>query len=74
MAARDPCGIPEQIPDPAERERSIADIDDMIRLLGTPSFNPVRITLGEWIAMLHDAWTAQGATARLRALFGPPGA
>jgi sterol desaturase/sphingolipid hydroxylase (fatty acid hydroxylase superfamily) len=41
---------------------------------GTPSFNPVRITLGAWAAMLRDAWTAQGTKARLRALFGPPGA
>ncbi|MGA7807730.1 sterol desaturase family protein [Bradyrhizobium sp.] len=41
---------------------------------GTPSYNPVRVALGEWIAMLRDAWTAQGAKATLRALFGPPGA
>ncbi len=41
---------------------------------GTPSFNPARIALGEWIAMLRDAGTAQGAGAKLRALFGPPGA
>ena len=41
---------------------------------GTPSFNPVRITLGEWIAMLRDAGKAQGAGAKLRTLFGPPGA
>ncbi|WP_025032515.1 sterol desaturase family protein [Bradyrhizobium sp. DOA9] len=40
---------------------------------GTQSFNPVRIALGEWIAMLGDAWRAQGAAAKLRALFGPPG-
>jgi sterol desaturase/sphingolipid hydroxylase (fatty acid hydroxylase superfamily) len=41
---------------------------------GTPSFNPVRIAFGEWIAMLRDAWKADSARARLRALFGPPGA
>jgi sterol desaturase/sphingolipid hydroxylase (fatty acid hydroxylase superfamily) len=40
---------------------------------GTPSFNPIRIALGEWIAMLDDARKAQGAGAKLRALFGPPG-
>lgn len=40
---------------------------------GTPSFNPIRIALGEWIAMLGDAWKARGAGAKLRALFGPPG-
>jgi sterol desaturase/sphingolipid hydroxylase (fatty acid hydroxylase superfamily) len=40
---------------------------------GTPSFNPVRIALGEWIAMLGDAWKARGTSAKLRALFGPPG-
>nr|WP_249128895.1 sterol desaturase family protein [Bradyrhizobium japonicum] len=40
---------------------------------GTPSFNPVRIALGEWIAMLDDAWKARGPGAKLRALFGPPG-
>ena len=41
---------------------------------GEPTFNPFRIAFGEWIAMLRDAWHAQGARARLRALFGPPGA
>ena len=41
---------------------------------GTPSFNPVRIAFGEWISMLRDAWNARGTGARLRALFGPPGA
>ncbi|WP_298884116.1 sterol desaturase family protein [uncultured Bradyrhizobium sp.] len=40
---------------------------------GTPSLNPIRIALGEWIAMLADAWAARGAGAKLRALFGPPG-
>lgn len=39
----------------------------------TPSFNPMRIALGEWPVMLRDAWLAKGTTARLRALFGPPG-
>jgi len=43
------------------------------RVGGTPSFNPVRIALGEWIAMLGDAWKARGTSAKLRALFGPPG-
>lgn len=40
---------------------------------GVQSFNPIRIALGEWIAMLGDAWKARGAGATLRALFGPPG-
>ena len=40
---------------------------------GTPSFNPIRIALGEWIAMLRDAWKAEGAQAKLCTLFGPPG-
>jgi sterol desaturase/sphingolipid hydroxylase (fatty acid hydroxylase superfamily) len=41
---------------------------------GEPAFNPFRIAFGEWMAMLRDAWNAQGARATLRALFGPPGA
>jgi sterol desaturase/sphingolipid hydroxylase (fatty acid hydroxylase superfamily) len=41
---------------------------------GTPSFNPVKIALAEWAAMLRDFRTAQGAAAKLRILFGPPGA
>jgi sterol desaturase/sphingolipid hydroxylase (fatty acid hydroxylase superfamily) len=41
---------------------------------GQPSFNPVKTALGEWAAMLRDARRAQGAGAKLRALFGPPGA
>ena len=40
---------------------------------GKRSFNPVRIALGEWIAMLHDVRKAAGARAKFRALFGPPG-
>ena len=40
---------------------------------GIPSFNPIRIALGEWIAMLGDARKARGAAAKLRVLFGPPG-
>jgi sterol desaturase/sphingolipid hydroxylase (fatty acid hydroxylase superfamily) len=40
---------------------------------GAPSFNPIRIALGEWIAMLDDARKARGTSAKLRALFGPPG-
>ena len=39
---------------------------------GAPSFNPVRIAFGEWTVMLRDVRNAQGASARLRALFGPP--
>lgn len=39
----------------------------------TPSFNPIRIAFGEWIAMLGDARSARGAGAKFRALFGPPG-
>jgi len=41
---------------------------------GARSFNPVRIALGEWTAMLRDAGKAQGVRAKFRALFGPPGA
>lgn len=41
---------------------------------GQPSFNPVKTALGEWVAMLRDARRAQGAGAKLRTLFGPPGA
>lgn len=41
---------------------------------GKPSFNPIRTALGEWAAMFNDAGRAQGAGAKLRALFGPPGA
>ncbi len=40
---------------------------------GAPSFNPIRIAFNEWIAMLADAWQAPGPSAKLRALFGPPG-
>jgi sterol desaturase/sphingolipid hydroxylase (fatty acid hydroxylase superfamily) len=40
---------------------------------GKRSFNPVRIALGEWIAMFNDLRTTAGARAKLRALFGPPG-
>ena len=40
---------------------------------GKRTFNPVRIALGEWIAMLHDVRKAAGARAKFRALFGPPG-
>ena len=41
---------------------------------GTPSYNPVRIAFAEWGSMLRDAWNARGAGAKLRNLFGPPGA
>ncbi|MEO8320522.1 MAG: sterol desaturase family protein [Bradyrhizobium sp.] len=41
---------------------------------GVPSYNPARIAFGEWIAMWHDVRKASGAGAKLRALFGPPGA
>ncbi len=40
---------------------------------GKRSFNPVRIALGEWVAMFHDVRKAAGARARFRAMFGPPG-
>jgi sterol desaturase/sphingolipid hydroxylase (fatty acid hydroxylase superfamily) len=39
---------------------------------GVPSFNPIRIALNEWIAMLRDTRQAQGPRAKLRTLFGPP--
>ena len=39
-----------------------------------PSYNPIRIALGQWMAMLQDARQARGPAATLRALFGPPGA
>jgi sterol desaturase/sphingolipid hydroxylase (fatty acid hydroxylase superfamily) len=39
-----------------------------------PSYNPIGIALGQWIAMLHDARKARGPAATFRALFGPPGA
>jgi sterol desaturase/sphingolipid hydroxylase (fatty acid hydroxylase superfamily) len=41
---------------------------------GVPSYNPVRIAFGEWIAMLRDVGRVGGAGAKFRALFGPPGA
>jgi len=37
-----------------------------------PSYNPIAIALGQWIAMLRDARRAHGRAATLRALFGPP--
>jgi sterol desaturase/sphingolipid hydroxylase (fatty acid hydroxylase superfamily) len=37
-----------------------------------PSFNPIRIALHEWIAMLRDTRQAQGPRKKLRTLFGPP--
>ena len=40
---------------------------------GKRSFNPVRIALGEWVAMFHDVRKAAGARAKFRAMFGPPG-
>jgi sterol desaturase/sphingolipid hydroxylase (fatty acid hydroxylase superfamily) len=39
---------------------------------GKQSFNPVRIALGEWVAMLRDVRKAAGAWAKFRAMFGPP--
>jgi sterol desaturase/sphingolipid hydroxylase (fatty acid hydroxylase superfamily) len=39
-----------------------------------PSYNPIAIALGQWIAMLRDARRAHGPAATFRALFGPPGA
>ncbi|OAI31695.1 fatty acid hydroxylase [Methylosinus sp. R-45379] len=41
---------------------------------GTPSFNPLKIALGEWAAMFRDAAAAADWRAALRALFAPPGA
>ncbi|MCK1638114.1 sterol desaturase family protein [Bradyrhizobium sp. 157] len=40
---------------------------------GKPSFNPVRIALGEWSAMFRDVRKAAGVRAKFRAMFGPPG-
>ena len=40
---------------------------------GAPSFNPVRIAFGEWMAMLSDIRKATGFRAKFRVLFGPPG-
>lgn len=39
-----------------------------------PSYNPIAIALGQWIAMLHDTRKARCPAATFRALFGPPGA
>jgi sterol desaturase/sphingolipid hydroxylase (fatty acid hydroxylase superfamily) len=39
-----------------------------------PSYNPIAIALGQWIAMLRDARRAHGPAATFRTLFGPPGA
>ena len=41
---------------------------------GVPSYNPIAVALGQWIAMLDDAPKAPGPAATFRALFGPPGA
>ena len=41
---------------------------------GVPSFNPVRVALGEWLALWRDVRKARGARAVLRTLFGPPDA
>ena len=38
----------------------------------SPSYNPIAIAFGQWIAMLRDARRAHGPVARFRALFGPP--
>lgn len=40
---------------------------------GVPSFNPLRIAFGEWLAMLRDARSAPTLPAKWRALFAPPG-
>ncbi|WOJ90915.1 sterol desaturase family protein [Methylocapsa polymorpha] len=40
---------------------------------GAPTFNPVRIALGEWAAMFHDLRAAASWSERFRALFAPPG-
>jgi sterol desaturase/sphingolipid hydroxylase (fatty acid hydroxylase superfamily) len=41
---------------------------------GTPSYNPLRIALGEWQDLVRDVWRAEGWRRRLRIVFGPPGA
>lgn len=41
---------------------------------GTQTLNPIRIALNEWFAMARDFSRANSSAARLRALFGPPGA
>ncbi|KPH80189.1 sterol desaturase family protein [Bosea vaviloviae] len=40
---------------------------------GTPTLNPLRIALGEWLAMIRDVRNASSLPAKLRALFAPPG-
>jgi len=39
---------------------------------GAPTFNPVRIALGEWAAMFRDLRAATSWLERFRALFAPP--
>ena len=38
----------------------------------TPSLNPLRIALAEWIAMARDIGRAGDARSRLRVAFGRP--
>jgi sterol desaturase/sphingolipid hydroxylase (fatty acid hydroxylase superfamily) len=38
-----------------------------------PTLNPVRIALGEWLAMFHDLRAAPSLSGKFRALFAPPG-
>ncbi len=40
---------------------------------GVVSHNPIRIALGEWLAMLRDMRRAPSLREKLRVLFGPPG-
>ncbi|MBI1219910.1 MAG: sterol desaturase family protein [Rhodobacteraceae bacterium] len=41
---------------------------------GTPTLNPLRIALGEWLVLVRDVAAARTLRGRLRALFGAPGA
>lgn len=40
---------------------------------GTPTLNPLKIALGEWVAMFRDAARARTLRGRFHALFAPPG-
>ncbi len=54
-----------------------APADEPLRygLLGkAPTLNPLRIALGEWGAMLRDAWRVRGGGRGLRMMLAPPGA
>ncbi|MBC7993643.1 MAG: sterol desaturase family protein [Rhizobacter sp.] len=56
----------------------VAERDDVPPRYGltTPltTYNPLRIALHGWLSLAQDLWAAPGWRARLRTLFGPPGA